>query len=367
MTNQTPPAVQMLTVGEEWAGQRLDNFLLRELRGAPKTLVYRIIRSGEVRVNKGRAKAETKLAAGDVLRIPPLRLSEPKSAAGAIKKEATQAVSAAKSLENIHIIYEEAGFLAVDKPAGLAVHGGSGVSLGLIETLRAQRQGQTGVAPYLELVHRLDRETSGIILVAKKRSALVALQEQFKGRSTGKTYLALVRGVWPAKLKVLDQSLRKYQVATGSSAEERRVEVVPAEHPDAMRALSLVKVLGSFDLNLSAAGQPPLNQPVSLLAITIKTGRTHQIRVHLAHQGHGILGDDKYGDFALNKQLAKGGAQAVLPRMFLHAWSLQVKQPQTERPLAFHSPLPPALARLLPAEILALSQPPAKRHTKKLN
>lgn len=363
MTHPAPPAVQMLTVGEEWEGQRLDNFLLRELRGAPKTLVYRIIRSGEVRVNKRRAKAETKLAAGDVLRIPPLRLSEPKTAANATKKEATQAALTEKSAKNIAIIYEEPGFLAVDKPAGLAVHGGSGVSLGLIETLRAQRP----AAPYLELVHRLDRETSGIILVAKKRSALVALQEQFKGRSTGKTYLALVRGVWPAKLKVLDQSLRKYQVATGSSAEERRVEVVPAEHPDAMRALSLVKVLGSFDLNLGAAGQPPLNQPVSLLAITIKTGRTHQIRVHLAHQGHGILGDDKYGDFALNKQLAKGGAQAVLPRMFLHAWSLQVKQPQTELPLAFHSPLPPELARLLPAEILALSQPPAKRHTKKLN
>ena len=335
------PAVQMLTVGEEWAGQRLDNFLLRELKGAPKTLVYRIIRSGEVRVNKGRAKAETKLQAGDVLRIPPLRLSE-KPPPIAIKKEAIQA----GFTRQMAIIHEGNGFLAIDKPAGLAVHGGSGVSLGLIETLRAQRQGQTGVTPYLELVHRLDRETSGIILVAKKRSALVALQEQFKNRSTGKTYLALVQGSWPAKRKVIDQSLRKYQVATGSAAEERRVEVVPHEHPDAMRAVSLVQVLGSFDLAVGDA-----LTPVSLLAVTIKTGRTHQIRVHLASNGHPILGDDKYGDFALNKLLARGGAAAVLPRMFLHAWQLQVQAPQTGEVLHFSSPLPPELAQALPQSL----------------
>ncbi len=342
MSTPSAPAVQFFTVGEEWAGQRLDNFLLRELKGAPKTLVYRIIRSGEVRVNKGRAKAETKLAAGDVLRIPPLRLTDKPAPPITIKKEAAQAGLA----REIDIIHEENGFMAIDKPAGLAVHGGSGVSLGLIETLRAQRQRQTGVTPYLELVHRLDRETSGVILVAKKRSALVALQEQFKNRSTGKTYLALVQGDWPEKLKVIDQALRKYQVATGSSAEERRVEVVAADHPDAMRALSLVKVLGRFKLP-----QPEGDAlPVSLLAVTIKTGRTHQIRVHLASNGHGILGDDKYGDFALNKRLAKGGAKAVLPRMFLHAWQLRIAQLQTEQAQNFCSPLPPELARLLPPD-----------------
>jgi len=337
-------AVQTITVGEEWAGQRLDNFLLRELRGAPKTLVYRIIRSGEVRVNKGRAKAETKLQAGDVLRIPPLRLSDPSPktlAQNAIKKEAAQA----GFLREIPVIHEENGFLAINKPAGLAVHGGSGVSLGVIETLRALRPD----VPYLELVHRLDRETSGILLIAKKRSALVALQAQFKNRSTGKTYLALVKGAWPAKLKVLNQALRKFQVATGSAAEERRVEVVAAEHPDAMPALSLVKVLGSFDLPLGDHSQ----LPVSLLAVTIKTGRTHQIRVHLASAGHPILGDDKYGDFALNKQLAKGGDSAVLPRMFLHAWQLQVAQPPSGESLHLHCPLPPELAACLPANLLA--------------
>ena len=332
------PAVQTLTVGQEWAGQRLDNFLLRELRGAPKTLVYRIIRSGEVRVNKGRAKAETKLQEGDVLRIPPLRLSE-KPAAPTIKKEAAQAALARK----LSIIHEENGFVAIDKPAGLAVHGGSGISLGLIETLRAHRPD----APYLELVHRLDRETSGIILVAKKRSALVALQAQFKNRSTGKTYLALVRGDWPDKRKVLDQSLRKYQVATGGSAEERRVEVVADEHPDAMRALSLVQVLGRFALPMPEGDAIP----VSLLAVTIKTGRTHQIRVHLASQGQAILGDDKYGDFALNKRLGKGGTQAILPRMFLHAWQLRITALQGEQSQHFHSVLPPDLAALLPADL----------------
>ncbi|TXH50763.1 MAG: RluA family pseudouridine synthase [Cellvibrionales bacterium] len=346
MSTIPAPAVQMLTVGQEWEGQRLDNFLLRELRGAPKTLVYRIIRSGEVRVNKGRAKAETKLQAGDVLRIPPLRLSE-KPAVGTIKTEANQAYLTRK----IPIIHEENGFLAIDKPAGLAVHGGSGISLGLIESLRTARPD----APYLELVHRLDRETSGIILVAKKRSALVALQEQFKNRSTGKTYLALVAGTWPAKRKVLDQALRKYQVATGSSAEERRVEVVAADHPDAMRALSLVQVLGHFQLAMPEGDAIP----VSLLAVTIKTGRTHQIRVHLAHQGQAILGDDKYGDFSLNKRLAKGGASAILPRMFLHAWQLRIaalpgqgkNEDANESGQYFHSPLPPELAALLPADL----------------
>ncbi len=332
------PAARLLLVDADWAEQRLDNFLVRELKGVPKSHIYRLIRSGQVRLNKGRAKAETKLQAGDVIRIPPVRVAE--------KEDNTEQVNAhLQKTAALDVLHEEAGFLAVNKAAGMAVHGGSGVSLGLIETLRAQRP----AAPYLELVHRLDRDTSGLLLVAKKRSSLVALQAQLKDRSAGKTYLALVQGHWPAKLKVIDQSLRKFQLATGSQAEERRVEVVAHTHPAAMRAISLVQILHSFELALPWGDA----LPVSLLAVTIKTGRTHQIRVHLASNGHPILGDDKYGDFALNKQLAKGGRQALLPRMFLHAWQLQVQHPQSGQPLHLRCPPPPELAQILPLQLQA--------------
>lgn len=309
---EKPPAsgqVKFLTVGEESAGQRLDNYLLRHLKGVPKTHVYRIIRSGEVRVNKGRATADSRVESGDVVRLPPVRTSE---------KAEEKAARPAPARE-FPVLYEDDHLLAIDKPAGIAVHGGSGVSFGVIEQLRQARP----AARLLELVHRLDRETSGVLLVAKRRSALTRLQDQFRERETGKTYLALVNGSWPANRKVIDIPLHKYLQADG----ERRVKVVAKDDPDGMRAITLVKVAQRL------AG-------FSLLEVTIKTGRTHQIRVHLAAQGHPIAGDDKYGDFELNRALARQG----LKRMFLHAWRLQLAHPQTGEPLAIEAPLPPELA-----------------------
>ncbi|HWI81097.1 RluA family pseudouridine synthase [Ramlibacter sp.] len=308
-------------MGEESAGQRLDNFLLRELKGVPKTHVYRIIRSGEVRVNKGRAAADTRVHAGDVVRLPPVRTSE----AAAAKAEL------AVPAREFPVLLEDEHLLAVDKPAGVAVHGGSGVSFGVIEQLRRARP----AARMLELVHRLDRETSGILLVAKRRSALLALQEQFRQRETGKTYLALVAGAWPASKKVIDVPLHKYLQADG----ERRVRVVGKDDPDGMRSITLVKV--AHRMTLAEAGALVDGGVFTLLEVTIKTGRTHQIRVHLASQGHPIAGDDKYGRFELNKGLQKLG----LKRMFLHAWRLQFDHPATGERVELLAPLPPELKK----------------------
>ncbi|MEJ8837087.1 RluA family pseudouridine synthase [Ramlibacter sp. AN1133] len=317
--------VQFLTVGEESAGQRLDNFLIRVLKGVPKTHVYRIIRSGEVRVNKGRASADARVALGDVVRLPPVRISE------AVAAKAEKPAPA----REFPVLFEDDHLIAIDKPAGVAVHGGSGVSFGVIEQLRQARP----AAKFLELVHRLDRETSGILLVAKKRSALTKLQDQFRERETGKTYLALVAGAWPANRKVIDQPLHKYLQADG----ERRVKVVTKDDPDGMRSITLVKVAQRISL------PPPPGEgrgggalpEATLLEVTIKTGRTHQIRVHLASAGHAILGDDKYGDFDLNKALARQG----LKRMFLHAWRLQFDHPATGERIALLSPLPAELQK----------------------
>ena len=312
------PAVLHLTVDEESAGQRLDNYLIRHLKGVPKTHVYRIIRSGEVRVNKGRAAADARVATGDVVRVPPVRQST--------RPEPAQAAPA----REFPVLLEDDWLLAIDKPAGVAVHGGSGVSFGVIEQLRRARP----QARLLELVHRLDRETRGVLLMAKKRSALKALQEQFRARSTGKTYLAVVRGDWPERIKVIDAPLHKYLIEGG----ERRVKTVAAEHPDAMRAVTLVRV------RERAGGY-------SLLEVTIKTGRTHQIRVHLAAQGHPIAGDDKYGDFAHNRLLHKQG----LKRMFLHAWRLRIEHPASSERSDLLAPLPAHLPWPLPAS----ASPPA--------
>jgi len=310
------PAVRQISVGDEYDGQRLDNFLLRELKGVPKTHVYRIIRSGEVRVNKGRAAADTRLAGGDVVRVPPVRQAE------------RQAPGAAAPPREFELLFEDEHLLAIDKPAGVAVHGGSGVSFGVIEQLRRARP----AAPYLELVHRLDRETSGILLLAKKRSALLSLQEQFRARATGKTYAALVAGHWPARLKVIDVALHKGTNAAG----ERHVRAVPQDHEDGRRSISLVQVVRSFG-------------DATLLDVTIKTGRTHQIRVHLAGAGHVIVGDGKYGDFALNRRLARGEfAPGVrFDRMFLHARHLAFDHPATGARIALDAPLPPECAQLL--------------------
>ncbi|MFP5484160.1 MAG: RluA family pseudouridine synthase [Gammaproteobacteria bacterium] len=315
------PAVRMIGVDADSAGQRLDNFLLRHLKGVPKTHVYRIIRSGEVRINKGRASADTRVQEGDQVRLPPVRVSE---------KIAEKAERPAPARE-FPILLEDEHLIALDKPAGTAVHGGSGVSFGVIEQLRQARP----QAKFLELVHRLDRETSGILLVAKKRSALTHLQDQFRERETGKTYLALVLGAWPANKKVIDTPLHKYLQADG----ERRVRVTTPEDPDGMRSITLVKVRSTVPARPDA-GLPAF----SLLEVTIKTGRTHQIRVHLASQGHAIAGDEKYGDFDLNRHLHKHG----LKRMFLHAWRLQFNHPASGERTELLAPLPPDLASFLP-------------------
>jgi len=300
--------VSWLTVDEESVGQRLDNYLIRHLKGVPKTHVYRIIRSGEVRVNKGRASADTRIEMGDVVRLPPVRISD---------KVAEKAAQPAPARE-FPLLLEDDALMAIDKPAGVAVHGGSGVSFGVIEQLRQARP----QAKLLELVHRLDRETSGILLVAKKRSALKHLQDQFRERETGKTYLALVQGSWPEKLKVIDSALHKFLQPDG----ERRVKVTTPDDPDGMRSITLVKVAERL-------------MGCTLLEVTIKTGRTHQIRVHLASMGHPIAGDDKYGDFEWNKNLSKQGFK----RMFLHAWRLQFTHPVSGQRVELKSAMPAEL------------------------
>ncbi|HSW04886.1 RluA family pseudouridine synthase [Aquabacterium sp.] len=314
--------MRRIVVDEAGEGQRLDNFLIRLLKGVPKTHVYRVIRSGEVRVNKGRAGADTRLAIGDEVRVPPVRVAEkPADAKPAPPRE-------------FPVLFEDDHLLAIDKPAGVAVHGGSGVSFGVIEQLRQARP----QAKFLELVHRLDKETSGILLLAKKRSALTALQDQFRARDTGKTYAALVIGSWPVKLKLIDVALHKYLDAAG----ERRVRTVGPESEDGRRSITLVKIAQAFEA-------------YTLLDVTIKTGRTHQIRVHLAHAGHPIVGDDKYGDFTLNKQVARGeGLQGQrFERMFLHAKRLAFDHPASGERIELQAPLPPECVTLL----ARLSQP----------
>ncbi|MBS3020012.1 Ribosomal large subunit pseudouridine synthase C [Comamonas sp. PE63] len=315
--NTATATVRLIEVDEDSAGQRLDNFLMRHLKGVPKTHVYRIIRSGEVRINKGRVSAETRVQPGDVVRLPPVRISD---------KVAEKAERPAPA-KDFPALLDDEHMIALSKPAGVAVHGGSGVSFGVIEQLRQARPD----AKFLELVHRLDRETSGILLVAKKRSALINLQDQFRERETGKTYLALVQGAWPANKKVIDLPLHKYLQADG----ERRVRVTTADDPDGMRSITLVKVRKLIEPR-PLQGLPAM----SLLEVTIKTGRTHQIRVHLSSQGHPIVGDDKYGDFDLNRRVQKQG----LKRMFLHAWRLQFNHPASGERVELRAELPPELA-----------------------
>lgn len=304
------PSVRRVIVDEGSAGQRLDNFLLRELKGVPKTHVYRVIRAGEVRVNKGRAQADTRLEVGDEVRIPPVRVPEKAAVPEAPARE-------------FPVIFEDEHLLVIDKPAGVAVHGGSGVSYGVIEALRRARP----AAKFLELVHRLDKETSGLLMIAKKRSALVNLQDQLRDRETGKTYAALVWGDWPDKLKVIDVPLVKFVGSDG----ERWVRPGQADEPEAKRSISLVKMLRR-------------TPEFSLLDVTIKTGRTHQIRVHLQQAGHPIVGDPKYGDFEKNRALARGPAK--FDRMFLHARRLRFNHPANGEEITVEAPLPADCAKL---------------------
>ena len=307
--------MQRLLVDEAGEGQRLDNFLLRVLKGVPKTLVYRVIRSGEVRVNKGRAAADTRLALGDEVRVPPVRLPDRSDKPAAPARE-------------FPVLFEDEHLICVNKPAGVAVHGGSGVSHGVIEQLRRARP----QAKFLELVHRLDKETSGLLLIAKKRSALTRLQDQFRGRETGKTYAALVIGRWPPGRKVIDVALHKFLTADG----ERRVRTAPGPDDEGKRSITLVQVARAFER-------------FSLLDVTIKTGRTHQIRVHLQHEGHPIVGDDKYGDFELNKRLARGEEVpgVKFDRMFLHARRLAFDHPASGERMELLAPLPAECETLL--------------------
>jgi 23S rRNA pseudouridine955/2504/2580 synthase len=300
---EAPEQVSYLTIEEGDAGQRLDNFLLRVAKGVPKSHIYRIVRSGEVRVNRGRARAEQRLVAGDRVRIPPLRVAGPASAPA-------RAPAAMPP-----VLFEDDDVLAVDKPSGVAAHGGSGVSFGLIEQVRAARPEQ----PFLELVHRLDRETSGILLLAKSRRALTGLHRQLREGRVEKHYLALVRGDWVNDRQHVRAALRKYVTASG----ERRVSVDP-EGAEAHTVFTLRRRLGAY----------------SLIEAELRTGRTHQIRVHLAHLGFPIVGDDKYGDFALNRQLGGAARGPRLRRMFLHAARVRFEHPVTGRPIDLVSPLP---------------------------
>jgi len=305
MKELSKAAVVRHRIDGEGAGQRIDNFLLRICKGVPKSHLYRILRDGQVRVNSGRVGPEYRLCAGDEVRVPPLRLD---------KSERPPVPLGAP----FQVVFEDDWLIAIDKPAGLAVHGGSGVSFGVIEQLRRQRP----AARFLELAHRLDRETSGLLLVAKKRAALSALHEQFRRGSVEKQYLALVRGRWLAPLRHVRLPLQKRLTAEG----ERRVSV----DSSGKEAHSIVRLVARWE-------------NFSLVEVRIETGRTHQIRVHLTHLGFPLCGDDKYGDFALNKALQKQG----LDRMFLHAAALATIHPATGARLSLAAPLPSELGGFL--------------------
>lgn len=306
-------SVTRVVVGDEAAGQRLDNYLIRHCKGVPKSHIYRILRSGEVRVNSRRVDATYRLVAGDSLRIPPIRLAE---------RAQSEVDEAAQQRVDLPVIYEDEALLAIDKPEGIAVHGGSGVSFGVIEALRRQRP----QAKFLELAHRLDRETSGILLIGKKRLALTALHDMFREHGAGadKRYLVLVRGRWMNPTQHVKLPLHKFLTDSG----ERRVAV------DAQGKAShtVFRLLARWP-------------EMSLLEAQLKTGRTHQIRVHLAHLGFPILGDEKYGDFGFNKRLKPAG----LKRMALHAWRMAFRHPLTGAPLECRAPLPDSIAGYIAA------------------
>jgi 23S rRNA pseudouridine955/2504/2580 synthase len=303
-------------VPEDRDGQRLDNFLLGQLKGAPRSLVYKLVRSGQVRVNGGRAKAERKLAAGDEVRIPPVRLGEP-------NEKGTPPAGFLKAMEAA-IVFEDARLLALNKPSGVASHGGSGISFGAIETMRALRPNQS-----LELVHRLDRDTSGLLIIAKKRSALTELQALMRedravtGGGITKRYLALLTGRMPDGVMSVDAPLHVGLRQGG----ERHVQVNAAGKP----SLSHFKVLER------RGGQ-------SYCEVRIETGRTHQIRVHAQHIGHPIAGDDKYGDPDANKRLRE---QVGLKRLFLHASTLEFALDGGKSPYLLNAPLVPELIDVL--------------------
>ncbi|HDN9017077.1 ribosomal large subunit pseudouridine synthase C [Aeromonas salmonicida] len=307
---QIQQQVQLLTIEAEHEGQRIDNFLKTQLKGVPKSLIYRILRKGEVRVNKKRIKPEYKLCPGDEVRVPPVRVAEknelPSANLGSIQRLESQ------------ILFEDDAMIVLNKPSGMAVHGGSGLSFGVIEGLRALRPD----ARFLELVHRLDRDTSGVLLVAKKRSALRSLHEQLRVKTMRKQYLALVRGQWQPHVKVVNAPLRKNDLQSG----ERVVRVSSDGKPSETR----FRIARQF-------------AEATLVECSPITGRTHQIRVHTQHAGHPIACDDKYGEAAFDEKMRSQG----LKRLFLHAWKLTFTHPVDGREVLIEAPLAPELDNFL--------------------
>ena len=313
-------SVSLITVAEHEAGQRLDNYLIKILKGVPKSHIHRIIRAGEVRLNKKRCKPDSRIQTGDLLRIPPVRTAE--------KQRSSENRAQAVPAREFTIIYEDDALLVIDKPAGIAVHGGSGVSFGVIEQIRRARP----EARYLELVHRLDKDTSGLLMIAKKRSALVKLHEAIRNDHPKKIYLALGVGKLPNDSFHVKLPLFKYTGAQG----EKMVRV----SEDGQSAHTIFRVLNRFSDGL--LHQVGLSQ-LTLVQATLKTGRTHQIRVHLQSQQCPIAGDERYGDYQANKRLQKLG----LKRMFLHAAELHLDHPLTGEKLILEAPLPQDLAQFV--------------------
>ncbi len=300
MDSQTATGVQLLEVSAGLEGQRIDNFLLARLKGVPKTMIYRILRKGEVRVNKGRIKPDYRIKEGDIVRVPPMRMTQ-----------ADEPVPLAKGLlERLEaaIVHEDKALIVLNKPAGIAVHGGSGLNYGVIEAFRQMRP----QCKEIELVHRLDRDTSGLLMIAKKRSMLRHLHEALRGDGVDKRYMALVRGRWPASRKQIDAPLQRSNVRSG----ERMVEV----NPEGKEALTLFKVIRRFGEFATMVEANPI------------TGRTHQIRVHALYAGHAIAGDTKYGDEEFSKEIREMGGK----RLFLHASDLKFTLPDGEV-LAVHA------------------------------
>ena len=313
-------SVSLITVAEHEAGQRLDNYLIKILKGVPKSHIHRIIRAGEVRLNKKRCKPDSRIQTGDLLRIPPVRTAE--------KQRSSENRAQAVPAREFTIIYEDDALLVIDKPAGTAVHGGSGVSFGVIEQIRRARP----EARYLELVHRLDKDTSGLLMIAKKRSALVKLHEAIRNDHPKKIYLALGVGKLPNDSFHVKLPLFKYTGAQG----EKMVRV----NEDGQSAHTIFRVLNRFSDDL--LHQVGLSH-LTLVQATLKTGRTHQIRVHLQSQQCPIAGDERCGDYQANKRLQKLG----LKRMFLHAAELHLDHPLTGEKLILKAPLPQDLAQFV--------------------
>ncbi len=315
--NNSLMTVEKVCIKEDENDQRIDNFLFKHFKSVPKSHIYQLLRSGQVRINGKRINASHRLQLDDIVRIPPIRITE--------KNFSPRISIAASSFFTFNTLFEDDALLVLDKPSGMAVHGGSGISYGVIEQLRAQNP----TWKFLELVHRLDRETSGVLLLAKKRSALVELHRQMRESLVEKHYWVMVQGEWRHPSQHVKLALSKYVTTVG----ERRVAIAKSDN-NAMHAHTIFKLQKTW-------------KKFSLLDAELKTGRTHQIRVHLAHLGFPIIGDDKYGNFEMNKQLAKEGMRNSLRRMFLHAHMVQITHPVSKERMKLQSHLPTDLQKFI--------------------